>query len=515
MNARATGANQRQAATIAGISERSGQRIEAGAHQPGRARKRDWRTRSDPLVEVWENELEPMLRKEPRLQPTTLYEYLEKHYPGQYGSVLRTLQRRVSEWKAHHGPPKDVMFELRHEPGVMGLSDFTELKGVTITIKSEPFKHLIYHYRLAYSGWRYAQIIQGGESFIALSEGLQNALSASGGAPRQHRTDSLSAAYRNAGGSHRKRLTQLYEQLCRHYHLEATRNNKGIAHENGAIESPHGHLKNRLTQQLYLRGSFDFASVADYQALIDQVVTTLNNRCADKFQHEQPYLQALPKYRVPDYEILTVRVSSRSTITVRRILYTVPSRLVGRQLEIHLYHDRLHGYLDHKSVVELPRIRVTHGGHRRGRCINYHHVIEALHRKPRALIHCTWQIDLLPNALYRDLWEQVKHDFDLDKAAVLMVEALYIAATQNKETAVGEYLEDQLTAGTLSLSALRQQFQVLCEITPPTFSYHQHSLDTYDHLLNNNTQDHHPVSVSEHSSQKSAPLSHADSVGNH
>ena len=207
MKVRATGANQRQAATIAGISERSGQRIEAGGHQPGRARKRDWRTRSDPLVEVWENELEPMLRKEPRLQPTTLYEYLEKHYPGQYGSVLRTLQRRVSEWKAHHGPPKDVMFELRHEPGVMGLSDFTELKGVTITIKGERFKHLIYHYRLAYSGWRYAQIIQGGESFIALSEGLQNALSASGGSPRQHRTDSLSAAYRNAGGSHRKRST--------------------------------------------------------------------------------------------------------------------------------------------------------------------------------------------------------------------------------------------------------------------------------------------------------------------
>ena len=234
MKARATGASQRQAATIAGISDRSGQRIEAWTHQPGRAGNRDWRTRSDPLDKVWTSELEPMLRQEPRLQPTTLYEYLEERYPGQYGKVLRTLQRRVSEWKAHHGPSKDVMFELRHEPGVMGLSDFTDLKGTTITISGEPFKHLIYHYRLAYSGWRYAQIIQGGESYVALSEGLQNALFASGGVPRQHRTDSLSAAYRNAG-SHHKRLTQLYEQLCRHYRLEATRNNRGIAHENGSI----------------------------------------------------------------------------------------------------------------------------------------------------------------------------------------------------------------------------------------------------------------------------------------
>ena len=67
---------------------------------------------------------------------------------------------------------------------------------------------LIYHYRLAYSGWQYAQIIQGGASFIALAEGLQNALTACGGVPKQHRTDSLSAAYRNLGGN--RSLTRLY-----------------------------------------------------------------------------------------------------------------------------------------------------------------------------------------------------------------------------------------------------------------------------------------------------------------
>jgi hypothetical protein len=44
------------------------------------------------------------------------------------------------------------MFELRHEPGVMGISDFTELKGMTITIAGKAFEHLLYHYRLAYSG---------------------------------------------------------------------------------------------------------------------------------------------------------------------------------------------------------------------------------------------------------------------------------------------------------------------------------------------------------------------------
>ncbi|MEL6250350.1 MAG: IS21 family transposase, partial [Cyanobacteria bacterium J06627_15] len=174
---------QMDSAQIAEISERSGQRIESGEIQPNRGRQRDWRTSADPLAGVWENELEPMLRREPKLQPMTLYEYLQAQYPGQYPQVLRTVQRRVKAWKALHGPAPEVMFELRHEPGVMGLSDFTELKGVTITIGGRPFEHLLYHYRLAYSGWEYAQIIQGGESFVALSEGLQNALCASGGAP--------------------------------------------------------------------------------------------------------------------------------------------------------------------------------------------------------------------------------------------------------------------------------------------------------------------------------------------
>ena len=235
MNARESGLKQTEAAKLAEFSERTGQRIESGNHRPNRGRMHDWRTREDSLSAVWEDVLEPMLRQEPRLMPTTLYEYLQEHYPGEYSKVLRTLQRRVKAWKSVHGPAPEVMFELRHEPGMIGLSDFTELKGIEITINGKPFEHLIYHYRLAYSGWRYAQIIEGGESFIALSEGLQNALAASGGVPRQHRTDSLSAAYKNARGQHRKVLTQYYEELCDHYRLEPTRNNKGIAHENGAV----------------------------------------------------------------------------------------------------------------------------------------------------------------------------------------------------------------------------------------------------------------------------------------
>ena len=483
MNARELGLPQSVSSQIAEISERTGQRIDAGEHRTNRGTVMAPPRSQDPLAAVWASELEPMLRREPRLKPTTLFEYLEEQYPGKYSRTLRTLQRRVREWKALHGPEPEVMFMLRHEPGVVGLSDFTKLKGMEITIGGKPFEHLIYHYRLAYSGWQYAQIIQGGESFVALSEGLQNALAASGGAPKEHRTDSLSAAYRNSGGHRTKELTQFYDELCEHYRMVPTRNNKGKANENGSVESPHGHLKNRIKQAIYLRGSAEFETIADYQAVIDQATAGLNRQCEAKYEAEKAVLQPLPKRRVADYEILSAKVSCHSTIEVRCILYSVPSRLIGQKIEIHLYHDRLIGYFARHQVFDLTRMRVSGKGRRRGRCIDYRHLIGGLRKKPRAFLFCQWQSDLLPTAEFRALWDQMTAQFERDEAAVLMVEALYIAATYDREQAVADYLCKALAKKQLTLRHLQQQFIPDAAATLPPIEAQQHSLDSYDQLL--------------------------------
>ena len=474
---------QTVSSTIAEISERTGQRIDGGHHRTNRGAVTEAAARPDVLADVWASELEPMLRREPRLKPTTLFEYLQDAYPGKYRQVLRTLQRRVREWKALHGPEPEVMFMLRHEPGVMGLSDFTKLKGMEITINGATFEHLIYHYRLAYSGWQYAQIIQGGESFTALSEGLQNALAASGGTPKEHRTDSLSAAYRNSGGHRTKELTRFYDDLCEHYRMMPTRNNKGKANENGSVESPHGHLKNRIKQAIYLRGSSDFASITEYQAVIDQAAAGLNRQCEGKYETEKAVLQSLPSRRVADYEILSAKVSCHSTIEVRCILYSVPSRMIGQQVEIHLYHNRLVGYFARQQVFELTRVRASGKGRRRGRCIDYRHLIDGLRKKPRAFLFCKWQSDLLPTVEFRQLWAQLKQQFERDQAAKLIVEALYIAATYDQEQAVCDYMTEALAQKQLTLSRLQQQFMPSSVATLPPIETQQHSLDSYDQLL--------------------------------
>ncbi len=164
-----------------------------------------------------------------------------------------------------------------------------------MTIAGKPFAHLIYQFRLAYSGWRYAQIVQGGESYSALAEGLQNALHKIGGVPIEHRTDSLSAAYVNQ--HEQQQLTCAYQGLCQHYGLIGTTNNLGISHENGAIETAHGSLKHRLDQAIKLRGHADFDSIKDYQAFIDRSIARLNRYTLSRFQEEQKALRPLPTHR--------------------------------------------------------------------------------------------------------------------------------------------------------------------------------------------------------------------------
>ena len=174
--------------------------------------------------------------------------------------MRRTLERRIATWRALNGPERDVIFRQDHPPGRMGLSDFTDMGGLGIMIAGEAFAHRLYHFRLAFSGFEHAHVVLGGESFVALAEGLQNALWALGGVPEQHRSDSLSAAFCNLDRDAQEDLTRRYDELCAHYGMTATRNNPGVAHENGSIESAHGHLKKAIDDALLLRGARDFES---------------------------------------------------------------------------------------------------------------------------------------------------------------------------------------------------------------------------------------------------------------
>ena len=278
MEHRRQGDTQFVAAAKAGFSERSGRRIEAAPVLPSqRDQKPRGRTRPDPLADVWRSELVPMLRAHPHLRATTLLEDLQRRYPERYPDrLLRTLQRRLATWRATEGPEREIIFRQEHPPGEQALSDFTDGLSLQVTIAGEPFAHLLYHFWLAFSGWQYVKAIQGGESFTALTEGLQEALWQLGGVPRSHRTDRLSAAYRNLRRTDDEAAA--YAAFCQHYGMEPTRNNAGVSHENGSVEAAHGHLKLGLKEALALRGSRDFPDLASYQAFLAEFVMRKNAR---------------------------------------------------------------------------------------------------------------------------------------------------------------------------------------------------------------------------------------------
>src|SRR5271154_5859319 len=159
----------------------------------------------------------------------------------------------------------------------MGLSDFTEVADLGVTVAGQAFEGRLYHFRLPFSGFEHAHVTLGGESFVALAEGLQNALWALGGVPEQHRTDSLSAAFRNLDADAKRDLTERYEALCAHYGMTPARNNLGVSHENGSIESSHGHLKKKLADALLLRASRDFEDLAQWRGFVDEIVSRGNS----------------------------------------------------------------------------------------------------------------------------------------------------------------------------------------------------------------------------------------------
>jgi len=484
MQHRQQGINQEQAAAKAGMSVRSGRRIERSLITPRPKANRDWRTREDPLEAVWERELLPLLEAEPELTGITLLEYLEEHYPTVYDQrVLRTLQRRVKQWKALSGPDKEVIFRQQAEAGRQGFSDFTHPDS-PITIQEEPFKHLLYQFRFAYSGWRSVTTVQGGESYAALATGLQRALHQAGGSPIEHRTDSLSAARNNR----QNQWTDAYSDLCNHYNLTPTRNNLGQSHENGVVECANGSLKRRLSQQLKLRGNNNFESIEAYQAFIDRVVEKLNRRSHSRFVEEKQSLQHLPEHQAADYQTLNLKVTRSSTVEVKRVVYSVPSRLVGERVQVRLYHDKLTIYVGQHVALTLARV-YPRTGEGRARCINYKHIIRSLTGKPQAFRYSQLRDDILPDDNYRQLWQYVDKSLETREACKWMVTVLWLAYEYDSEQTLGEELLAEARAGKFaSIKTIQDRFfQPSRQI--PELQGKQHNLQSYDALLsslNNN-----------------------------
>src|ERR1051326_277738 len=226
----------------AGMSRPTAQKYLKALQAPDQLQaKHSWRTREDPLVEIWP-EAEGMLQEAPDLEAKALFEYLWERSPSAVKEKhLRTFQRRVKLWRLAHGPDQEVFFPQDWEPGRAMQLDWTNANELAITIGGEPYEHLLCHCVLPHSNWDWATPCLS-ESLLSCRQGLQEALYRLGKVPRELRGDNSSAAtHRVGGGGTGREFNEQFASLCEHYGLVPRTIGIDCPNENGDAESSNGH----------------------------------------------------------------------------------------------------------------------------------------------------------------------------------------------------------------------------------------------------------------------------------
>jgi len=439
---------QELAAVKAGMDPKTAREYLRDGRLPSeRKADRTWRTREDPFAEVWET-VRQQVETSPGLEARTIFEALQRENPGRFADgQLRTLQRRLKQWRATEGPAREVFFTQQHVPGRLAQSDFTHMTELGITIGGQTFAHMLYHFVLTYSNWESVTLCYS-ESFESLSEGLQNALWELGGSPLEHRTDRMSTAVNNM--SEEREFTTRYEALLRHYRIEGRKIQAGKANENGDVEQRHHRLKRAIEQTLLLRGSRDFASVEQYGEFLRLLIARLNAGRRDRLAAEMQYLRALPERRLDSCKRARVKVDSGSLIYVDRNVYSVNSRLIGEQVEARLHADTVEVWYAGRKVEQLPRLR-GRGKHR----IDYRHIIDWLVRKPGAFENYRYRDELFPTSRFRMVWDALR-ELTPARANKRYLEILEVAA-KDGEVRVDEALRCLLEQGEISEGKLNAE----------------------------------------------------------
>lgn len=445
---------------------------------------RQWRTREDPFAEHW-SEIEERLRQTPELEAKTLFELLQEKYPDRYEpGQLRTLQRRVRQWRAEQGPDKEITLAQKHRPGEAAQTDFTSATELGVTIAGEVFVHLLCVLTLPFSNWQWATVCLS-ESMAALRRGVQRALFQLGRVPRYHQTDnSTSATHRIPGGRGleapvgKRPFNEEYLALMRHFGMTPRTTEVGAKEQNGDVEASNGAIKRRLAQALLVRGCRDFESVEAWQEFVDQVQRKANAARGTPLSEELSSMRELNVARLPEFVEELVQVSEWSTIRVRRCAYSVPSRLMGETVRVRVYEDKLEVYFVDKLQMSCERLRGKHR-HR----IDYRHVIWSLVRKPGAFARYVYREEMFPSLVFRRAYDAIQTPHHGTKGDLDYLRILHLAAS-TQEADVQAALELLLGEGRpVTSEAVKAIVMTPARTEVPALSLAPVDLGSYDALL--------------------------------
>lgn len=442
---------------------------------------RDWRTREDPFEHDWPW-VEERLREEPGLEAKTLFDELVRQHPARYQQgQLRTLQRRVKQWRALAGPDKELHLPQEHRPGEAMQTDFTWMHTLAITIAGESYPHMLCHCTLPYSNWSWATPCRS-ESMAAIRKGVPAALRRLSRRPKFHQTDNSTAATHSLGSGKRE-FNDEYLALMKQLGMDPRTIAVGKKEQNGDIEASNGALKRFIEQQLLLRGGRDFATHDEYVAWLSDMFTRRNRSRSKRLQDDLAAMRPLAASVVAEYSEVTTRVTSGGTVAIKRCSYSVPSRLRGERVRVRIYDEHIEVFYggQRQLVAERAPSNVRHR-------VDYRHIVPSLLRKPGGFRRYRHLDDLFPTQTFRLAFEALDAAFDQRKADIEYLRILHLAAT-TMESAVDDELRRQLDAGDLpDVERVRQRVAPE-EVEVPTVEAPQAELSSYDELLTESAEE--------------------------
>lgn len=462
-------------ATKSGMSMNTARKYIKQSGRATQVEERRGRHKNSPFEDIW-HEISNLLCCSPGLEAKTLLQWLIAREPERFQwSQLRTLQRRIKDWRVTDGPGKEIIFPQIKIPGKQSQSDFTNMNNLNITIDNKDFPHLLFHFMLPYSRWETVSVCFS-ESFDSLSEGFESAVWELGSVAREHRVDNLAAATHRSGNS--RAFNDNWIEVMKYYGVKSTKNNPGIAHENGSVEKSHDLLKKAINQQLLIKGTRNFSSLDDYKEFLKHVCDSRNSVRKELLSEEIKYLLPLPDCKWEGPKFINPKVTPFSTIQVMKGTYSVPSRLIGIDLKVYVYPKVVDIYYGNKKILSVTRLLNDQGEN-----INYRHVVSHLLRKPGAFKNYLYREHLFPRLIFRKTYD-VLLEKTPSKSSKHYLEILHLAAIGN-EGDVAAALELLLEDKKLPVSKNVKALLDMIEPKPPVVEVMEPNLNQYDQLVKN------------------------------
>ncbi len=346
---------------------------------------------------------------------------------------VTTVADFLREWRRAHA---EVFIPLTYRAGDVAQVDFFEVTVEENGVIKKVWKFLM---RLMYSGYDFAWLYERCDQ-VAFFDGHVRAFEYFDAVPARAVYDNLApAVHFRLGllGERERQLSDRFAALCSHYLVEPCFTRVGEGHDKGGVES-----RGKGVRLQHLTPVPRGASLAEMaQVLLDDIAHAATEKrdphgrtVRERFDTEHSSLRPLPPTPFDPSRFVPVSISSKATVQVEGVTYSVPCEWAR---------------LDASAWVGVDTIRIACRGQVRSyakaipgqRQIRYRDYLPELARKPQAVRQVAPELLEELGEVWGRLWTLLVASHGEREASRVVARLLGVAVTAGEAT-----VTDQLRA---------------------------------------------------------------------